>query len=237
MKKSDRQNVHVSEYILVESSDISCNFITSVSECEKAATYLGLSDTSAEVDGPQAQDPPNCYFEKGSGSKWELKFHSFGTNTGVCGDEATATNDKCLCRGRSVDDIAATTSSATTTTMSTTSTTTTIACLIEENVEYAAGNDSNDGLNEPRQNDAESCQSFCESNYPTAMYFTWHSTSSAWVPGRETCWCKSSNTGMSPKPGVYSGDICRVTTTSTITSSMSTTVSNPRSKNKKGLDK
>ena len=60
------------------------------------------------------------------------------------------------------------------------------------------GNDLNnhncvDNCNDdPRQNDAVSCRSFCENNYPNAKYFGWVSPSSSWSEGHNTCWCKTS---------------------------------------------
>ena len=97
---------------------------------------------------------------------------------------------------------------ADTTNTTTTTTTTTNACLIEENIVYP-GNDINDGSSDPKQNDAESCRSFCESNYPTAMYFGWFSPSNGGVNLHKTCWCKSSKAGRKSVQGSYSGEICR----------------------------
>ena len=48
----------------------------------------------------------------------------------------------------------------------------TTTCLIEENVGYNGPNINHLG-EDLKQNDAESCQSFCESNYPAATHFTW----------------------------------------------------------------
>ena len=58
------------------------------------------------------------------------------------------------------------------TTATTISATTPDACLIEENMTIP-GHDINDGPQDPRQNDAEGCRSFCKANYPSTMYFTW----------------------------------------------------------------
>ena len=67
----------------------------SSSECEAAALYLGLSDTSASASSNQGNlDPPNCYFE---GDR--LQFNGDGTNTGDCGGGSGAFHDKCLCKG------------------------------------------------------------------------------------------------------------------------------------------
>ena len=126
----------------------------------------------------------------------------------------------------------ATCTKTTTTTTTSTITNTTIACLIEENIDYK-GSDINDGFND-KQKDAENCRSFCESNYPTATYFGWFSPLVGWVRGRNTCWCKTSNTAKLSSHGQYSGEICRgattlasATTTKTYnTSTTNTTVSN-----------
>ena len=64
-----------------------------LAECEAAAQYLGLNDTSAtEVNGPSG-DAPYCYFEDG-----QLKFNGDGTNTGDCGGGNGISYDKCLCK-------------------------------------------------------------------------------------------------------------------------------------------
>ena len=95
----------------------------------------------------------------------------------------------------------ATTMSTTTTTMMTTTTSTTTMttsvpdCIIENNIDYP-GNDINNG--DP-QNDAESCRSFCQSNYPTAKYFS--------LGTGNACRCKTSNSGRIVKQGVVSGNV------------------------------
>ena len=122
----------------------------------------------------------------------------------------------------------ATTSTTTTTTASPTTTITTSVspittssnCLVEENSSYD-GTDINNGLNDPTQNDANSCRTYCDSTYPNALYFNWIPLSDVWTAARETCWCKSSKTGKVSKPGRFAGEICRsssTTTTSTTTS-------------------
>ena len=50
------------------------------------------------------------------------------------------------------------------------------SCLVEENISNF-GFDINNGNTDPKQNDAASCRSFCEANYPTAKYFDWISPS------------------------------------------------------------
>ena len=86
-----------------------CDFITTYAECEAAAQYLGLPDTSASSSfNNGGNDPPYCYFEGG-----ELKFNSGGKNTGDCGSLSMGSGqyyDKCLCK------TTATTTTATTTT-------------------------------------------------------------------------------------------------------------------------
>ena len=60
----------------------------SSSECEAAAEYLGLLDTSAKlIDSAYSFDPPYCFLER------ELWFNGEGTNMGECDGE-----DKCLCK-------------------------------------------------------------------------------------------------------------------------------------------
>ena len=93
-----KEHFYVTEYILIEDSAISCDFVRSSSECESAANELGLSDVTVEDDDYYdydynaqiglTDDPPFCYFEGGS-----LKFNNLGTNTGSC-----TTSDKCVCR-------------------------------------------------------------------------------------------------------------------------------------------
>ena len=63
------------------------------SECEDAARYLGLSDTSARSSNGGGYDPPYCFFENG-----ELRFNSGGTNYGECGANTDGGLDQCLCR-------------------------------------------------------------------------------------------------------------------------------------------
>ena len=88
----------------------------SSSECEAAAEYLGLSDTSAQASGNQGRlDPPYCYFEGG-----RLQFNGDGiTNTGGCGEGSGRGqyHDECLCKGP--DTTTLTTSTTTTPTSST----------------------------------------------------------------------------------------------------------------------
>ena len=73
--------------------DNACDVITTSSECEAAAQYLGLSDTSARSSNAGSYDPPYCYFEGG-----ELRFNSAGTNTGACGAGSGQGYDQCLCK-------------------------------------------------------------------------------------------------------------------------------------------
>ena len=75
-------------YKVVTSSSVTCNRITSMSECETAAIALGLSDTTVIDDGENwTADPPYCYYEVGS-----LKYNP-GLNTGICD-----TSDQCICK-------------------------------------------------------------------------------------------------------------------------------------------
>ena len=82
--------VCIPEYVIIEDSAMSCDFVRSATECESAANELGLADVSVEDDGQSGvdNDPPFCYFEFGS-----LKFNNLGTNTGPC-----TIHDQCLCR-------------------------------------------------------------------------------------------------------------------------------------------
>ena len=109
-------------YKLVESSIVTCDYITTPNECEIAALQLGLSDISATDDGQNGvtYDPPFCYFEGGI-----LKFNFGGTNKGTCGSY-----DKCVCGGGSTTSYTtATTTTITTTTSTTTTTTLTPHCI------------------------------------------------------------------------------------------------------------
>ena len=81
------------------------------------------------------------------------------------------------------------------------------ACEIEENITLP-GYDINDGDTDPRQNDAESCRSFCKANYPSAAYFTWVGPSFQHQTWRKKCWCKTSNADREAATGVSSGKIC-----------------------------
>ena len=77
----------VSDVIIVEDPEITCDPITSSSECEAAAEYLGLSDIPAKPSPYQYIDPPYCFFESG-----RLLFNADGQNKGECDSE-----NKCLC--------------------------------------------------------------------------------------------------------------------------------------------
>ena len=85
-------------------------------------------------------------------------------------------------------------------------------CLIEENTSFQSDY-LNDGYSDPRQNDVESCRSFCRSNYPTAKYFEWVGPSpwwdpfSLWQPEPNTCWCKHSDQGRKTRDGSTSGEV------------------------------
>ena len=96
-----------------------------------------------------------------------------------------------------VDRVAVTsTTSTTTTTVTTTMTTSVPECMIENNIAYSV-NDINNG-GDP-QNDAQSCRSFCKSNYPTAKYFT--------LGTANNCRCKTSNSGRKVNQGAVSGNV------------------------------
>ena len=128
-----------------------------------------------------------------------------------------AISGKVICTATTTTTTAPPTTTATTTTTSTTSVspvTTTSNCLVEENSSYD-GTDINNGLNDPTQNDANSCRTYCDSTYPNALYFNWIPLSDVWTAARETCWCKSSKTGIVSKPGRYAGEVCRASSTTT----------------------
>ena len=91
---------------------------------------------------------------------------------------------------------------------------TTDPCPIEVDMGNPTNN-LNNGNTDPKQNDTESCRSFCESNYPTAKFFVWNQN--------HNCWCKSSDNGKRQEPGKYHGEICRGSTTTTATTTTTTT--------------
>ena len=105
---------NVSGFIIVDDPEITCDPIMSSSECEAAAEYLRLSDTSAQASDNQGRlDPPYCYFEGG-----RLQFNGDGiTNTGGCGGGSGQFRDECLCKSPDT----------TTSTITTTSTTATVS--------------------------------------------------------------------------------------------------------------
>ena len=112
------------DYVIVETTYDHCNFITTILECEAAAQYLDLSDTSATISNNKGVgDPPYCYFEGGS-----LQFNSDGTtNTGGCGDSTYGYGnlfDRCLCKSSICAGSIHTTTAATTTSTETSPTTT-----------------------------------------------------------------------------------------------------------------
>ena len=72
----------------------------------------------------------------------------------------------------------------------------------EYNVNNVNVNNVNNGHDDPTQDSPESCRSFCEFTYPTAMFFGWYVLS-------KTCWCKDSDAGRGADERVISGQICR----------------------------
>ena len=84
--------------------------------------------------------------------------------------------------------------------MTTTTMTTSKGCLIEENIKYD-GNDINNAWSQ--QANEKSCRSFCETNYPTAKYFTLNKWNT-W------CLCKTSDAGREAITGYHSGEICPI---------------------------
>ena len=69
---------------------------------------------------------------------------------------------------------------------------------IEENINYY-GYDTNRGRDNP-QPDAEHCRTFCRSNHPETLYFTWA------TQGGE-CWCKTSKQGRREGDDITSGQV------------------------------
>ena len=102
------------DYVIVDVPDDHCNFITTISECEAAAHYLGLSDTSATIVNNKGNgDPPYCYYEGGN-----LQLNGDGTSTGGCGDLRHGYGnlfDRCLCKSSICTGSMHTTTIATTT--------------------------------------------------------------------------------------------------------------------------
>ena len=77
-------------YTIVEDPGVTCDPITSLSECEAAANYLGLPDTSPqELNIGMSIDPPFCYLDEDD----KLWFNGDGDNTGECDN-----GDKCICK-------------------------------------------------------------------------------------------------------------------------------------------
>ena len=68
-------------------------------------------------------------------------------------------------------------------------------------------NNINKAMDDPRQNKAESCQSYCKTNYPAATHFSWVSPSSSWTNGHNRCWCRYSTAGRGVKSGTTSGEV------------------------------
>ena len=81
----------VTEFIIVDDPGITCDPVTSMSGCEAAAQYLGLSDTSAMEHKDLVIDPPYCYIDEND----DLCFNGDASNTGNCGEN----DDQCLCKG------------------------------------------------------------------------------------------------------------------------------------------
>ena len=77
----------------------------------------------------------------------------------------------------------------------------------EENINYS-GYDNNNGA-DILQPDAEHCRTFCRSNHPETIYFSWLSpTGSSWdVARKNECWCKTSNQGRTNENGITSGRV------------------------------
>ena len=98
-------------------------------------------------------------------------------------------------------------------------------CCERIHKEYVGG-DLNDGA-AYRKPDWQTCRTSCETDYPTARFFTRNATG---------CWCKSSNAVLQGRSNHMSGDLntCSVTTSSTTTptttTTTTTTTTGPKSK-------
>ena len=83
-------------------------------------------------------------------------------------------------------------------------------CQPEENMDYM-GSDLNNGRKDLQPN-VESCISFCRTNYPKAIYFTWVDVVHARKEFHNSCWCKNVNAinHRTEAQGITSGAInCR----------------------------
>ena len=127
----------VKDYVIVERIYDHCNFITTISECEAAAQYLGLSDTSATtVNNKGNGDPPYCYYEGGN-----LQLNGDGTSTGGCGDLRHGYGnlfDRCLCKSSICTGGMHTTTTATTTSTETTSIISSSGNMYRDGLKYAS---------------------------------------------------------------------------------------------------
>ena len=92
LEKSTTCSNSIPDYVLVDTSTITCFYITSIEECEMAAIELGINDgnITARNDNDHyyaSYDPPGCYYEWGN-----LYFNGNATNRGPC-----STYDVCIC--------------------------------------------------------------------------------------------------------------------------------------------
>ena len=83
------------------------------------------------------------------------------------------------------------------------------SCTVQLETNYG-GNDLNDGYTDQEMLYVGSCQSFCESKYPSSTHYTlvtprigsWSSNTAAY----NTCWCKSANGGAGHTSGMIAGE-------------------------------
>ena len=83
------------------------------------------------------------------------------------------------------------------------------SCTVQLETNYG-GNDLNDGYTDPKMLYLGSCQSFCESKYPSSTHYTlvtprivsWSGDPAAY----NTCWCKSANGGAGSTTGMIAGE-------------------------------
>ena len=88
-----------------------------------------------------------------------------------------------------------------------TSATSTSTCTVEFDTNYD-GAKANDVYGSPKQPDWQSCQSFCKSNYPSALFFKHNlPTNDPSSQFYQTCACKTTKTGSTASAGKVSGEV------------------------------
>ena len=77
------------------------------------------------------------------------------------------------------------------------------SCTVKMETNYG-GHNVNNGNNDQKILYLGSCQSFCESKYPTSTHYSYATPRNA--DSHNTCWCKRSNAGAVTSVGVIAGD-------------------------------